>query len=242
MSGHSKWAQIKHKKAITDAKKGQVFSKISREIMIAAKSGGPNPETNSGLRTAMERAREQGLPKDNIARAIARAAGTDATDNLQEFLYEATAPDGVLILMEGITDNKNRTLAEIKHLLSGLGGKLAEQGAVSWNFDKIGIIKIGNGADSLENKEALETAIIESGARDFYTAGDDWIIETEAVDLARVRKNFETGGIVIKSTRLDYKPKSPLALPESSQTQLLKLLDALAEQNDVQEVYTNIGD
>ncbi|MBI2640963.1 MAG: YebC/PmpR family DNA-binding transcriptional regulator [Candidatus Sungbacteria bacterium] len=148
MSGHSKWAQIKHKKAVTDAKKGQLFSKMVREITIAAKEGGPNPESNPRLRAAQDRARALGLPKDNMERAILRASGAGADMALQEFLYEAAAPGGVMILIEGITDNKNRTLAEIKKILSERDVKLVPQNSLLWNFKKVWT---GDGKDYLPN-------------------------------------------------------------------------------------------
>ncbi len=136
MSGHSRWSQVKHKKAITDAKKGQLFSKLVREITVAACSGGPNPESNPGLRAALARARSIGLPKDSIERAVARALGTEGDALLQEFLYEATAPGGLMILTEGITDNKNRSLSGVKQILAKHGAKLVPQNSLLWNFEK----------------------------------------------------------------------------------------------------------
>lgn len=136
MAGHSKWKQIKHKKAITDAKKGQLFSKMVREIMVAARIGGPSPDTNTRLRAAMERARERGLPKDNIERAIERASGEGEAGKLQEFLYEAIGPGGVYLLIEGITDNKNRTFAEIKRILAKHGARIVPPNSLLWNFEK----------------------------------------------------------------------------------------------------------
>lgn len=144
MSGHSKWAQIKHKKAITDAKKGNLFSKMVREITIAAKIGDPNPDANIRLKAAIERARAIGLPKDNIERAVAKAGGQGAGAELSEFLYEASAPGGVAMLIEGITDNKNRTINEIKHLLSKHDARLADPGSLLWNFEKIWTVNSGH--------------------------------------------------------------------------------------------------
>lgn len=137
MSGHSKWSQIKHKKAVTDAKKGQLFSKLVKEIMVAARSGAPDPNTNGRLRTAMERAKTQGLPKDNIDRAIERAKGGSEAQNLQEFLYEVIGPEGIYLLIDGITDNNNRTLAEVKRILGRHEVKLVPTNSILWNFEKI---------------------------------------------------------------------------------------------------------
>lgn len=137
MSGHSKWSQIRHKKALTDAKKGQLFSKLVREVMIAARTGGGDPNINSRLRTAMERAKQNGLPKDNIERAVERAKGSSDAQNLQEFLYEVIGPSGTFILIDGITDNNNRTLAEIKQILGKHGVKLVPANSILWNFEKI---------------------------------------------------------------------------------------------------------
>ena len=240
MSGHSKWAQIKHKKAITDAKKGQLFSKIVRGIALAARSGGPNPETNPGLRRALERAQAQGVPKDNLRRALARASGNDDAVNLQEFLYEATAPGGILILIEGITDNKNRTLTEIKQILTRYGGKLAAPGSVLWNFDKIGIIEVEAKAVSAESKENLEMAIIESGATDFQVLNGVWIVETNLSELESVRQKLEQQKIPVKNSGFDYKSKSPLELPAEDKSRIPKILDEVRDQNEVQEIYSNI--
>lgn len=137
MSGHSRWSQVKHKKAASDAKRGQLFSKLVREITMAVRSGGPDPDANPRLRSALERARSLGLPKENSERAILRASGGEGGASLQEFLYEATAPNGVQILVEGITDNKNRTLAEIRQTLAGHGAKLAPPNSLLWNFEKV---------------------------------------------------------------------------------------------------------
>lgn len=167
MAGHSKWIQIKHKKTINDARKGQLFSKLVREIMIAARNGGTLSETNTHLQRTIERARASGLPKENIERAIIRASGEEKGRELQEFLYEATAPYGINMLIEGITDNKNRTLAGIRKLLRDHEAKLADPGSILWNFDKIGIIKLLPDDNPKKTKEELELETIEAGARDF---------------------------------------------------------------------------
>lgn len=241
MSGHSKWTQIKHQKSITDAKKGQLFSKLVREIMVAAREGGSNPETNSRLRQATERAQTQGLPKDNIERAISRALGTEEGKSLQEFLYEATAPGGVAIIIEGITDSKNRTTAEIKHILNKRGAKLAESGSLIWNFEKIGLVELSQDANIPKNLEEIELAIMESEARDFQFINKTWLVETDFVKLEKVRQKLESADLKIKEVYHDYKARSPLELNQAEKEGVEKLLDELSLHNDVQEIYTNIA-
>lgn len=240
MSGHSKWAQIKHKKATTDAKRGQLFSKMVKEITVAARSGGLTPETNSRLKTAIERARAIGLPKENMERAISRASGGEDAPSLQEFLYEAMAPHGVYIIIEGITDNKNRTLAEIKHILSECGGRLAEQGSLIWNFEKIGLIKIFLEENSVKTGEEIELAIIESGAKDFQKKDDFFEVETEFQEIEKIRKELEKREIKIKEVGYDYRSKSFLGLSDQEKITTEIITEKLFEHDDVQEIYTNI--
>lgn len=242
MSGHSKWAQIKHKKAATDAKKGQLFSKIVREIMVAVRAGGVLPETNSRLKTAIERARASGLPKENMERAIERASGGgDAASSLHEFLYEATAPGGVAILIEGITDSKNRSLAEIKHILSENGGRLAERGSLLWNFEKIGTLEISKNSDDSKTEEEVELEIIESGARDLQKTSDGWIVEIEFQEVEKIRKELEKRNLSIKNSAHDYKVKTPVKVNSETKKIVEAILDKLSDHDDVQEVYTNLA-
>jgi len=239
MSGHSKWHQIRHKKALTDAKRGQLFSKLVKEIMIAVKSGGPSPDTNARLRSALERARTEGLPKVNMERAISRASGGGDASSLQEFLYEASAGGGIAILIEGITDNKNRTIAEIKKILNEYGARLAESGSLSWNFEKIGTIQFNSLENQNYSSEDLENIIIESGAQNFKTEQEIWIVETVFAELERVRSELERHGIKVREVGHDYKPKTTMDPPADSRPALENLLDALTEHDDVQEVYAN---
>lgn len=244
MSGHSKWAQIKHKKAITDVKKGKIFSRLVREIMVAARTGtgGASPESNVRLRAAIERARIEGVPKDNIERAVSRGGGTSAGQEFKEFLYEATGPGGVAILIEGITDSTNRTVGEIKHILSKHGGRLAEPGSLSWNFEKIGILEVIAEQNPDKQKEEMDTALIESGARDFTALDDEWIIETDFAQREYVRKELESKGVAVKESSHDYKPASTITLDPSDATAAETLLDILTDHDDVQEIYTNLED
>lgn len=241
MAGHSKWKQIKHKKAVTDAKKSQLFSKVAREIMVAARAGGTSAETNIRLRTALERARGVGLPKDNIERAIERAAGAGDDAKLQEFLYEASAPGGVLILIEGITDSINRSIAEIKHILSGHGAKLAGPGSVAWNFDKIGILVISAEANPRKTGDDLELLIIDAGASDARREEATFFVETEYTRRDAVRSRLEGAGVVVGEIGHDYKPKNTVELEEKLRGSMNSLLDDLLAHDDVQEVYTNLA-
>lgn len=276
MAGHSKWTQIKHKKTISDARKGQLFSKLVHEIMIAARSGGTLPETNTRLQRTIERARAYGLPKENIERAIIRTSGEEEGQELQEFLYEATVAGGVNMLIEGITDNKNRTLAEIRKLLRGHEAKLADPGSILWNFEKIGIIELLPDDNPEKSKEELELGAIEAGARDFIyqvktpstlqtvqgkIAGEEhnapigWplgarsnevytndvlIIETGFTDLEKVRSALEKNGIKVKETGHDYKPRMTAILKSGEKENMEKLINALLEYDNIQDVYTNL--
>lgn len=238
MAGHSKWKQIKHKKATSDAKRGQLFSKLVKEIMIAVRLGGPLPENNIRLRTSVERSRAAGLPKDNVERAIERASGMGNDDKLQEFLYEATVPGGVHILVEGVTDNKNRTLSEIRHIIMERGGKMAESGSLIWNFEKIGTLKVSRPQE--KSREEAELAFIDAGADNFTESEDGWFLETKFSALDRVREELEQKGIRLQESGHDYKPRMSLVLSKEERESIEPLLDELSEHDDVQEVYTNL--
>lgn len=240
MSGHSKWSQIKHKKAITDVKKGKIFSKLVREIMIAAKVGGVAPESNVRLRAAIERAKAQGVAKDNIERAITRGSGSAQGQEFKEFLYGATGPGGIAILIEGITDSTNRTVSEIKHLLNEHGGKFAEPGSMQWNFQKVGMLEVRGDENNQKTKQEIELAFIESGARDFSFADNEWIVETESSQRESVRKQLEEKAIVIASSRHNYKPGNMIILDPATLARAEALLNLLTNHDDVQEVYTNV--
>ena len=240
MSGHSKWAQIKHKKASVDAKRGREFSKFIQEIMVAARTGGPNEDANPRLRAAIERARSLGLPKDNIERAVARATGSGDDTKLEEFLYEATAPNGLFVLIEGITDNKNRTLAEIKKILTGGNAKLADPGSVLWNFEKIGSFEVSRADNPGKNPEHIENSIIESGAQDMLSLDETWIVETKFEECESVRKALEGRGVKINTAGHDYKARATVMLEAAAKKSFEQLLDSLTGLDDVQEVYTNL--
>lgn len=240
MAGHSKWAQIKHKKGITDAKRGKLFSKLVKEVTVAAQSGIPDPAHNVRLRSAIERARGLGLPKDNIDRAVVRAQGATETAQLHEFLYEITLPGGIQLIVEGITDNKNRALAEIKHLVLEYGGRMAEPGSLLWNFERVGTIIIPKQGGISDAPEEAELVFIDAGARDVLSSETSWIVEAEFSSLEETRRRIEQRGIVIQETRYSYRPKSLVTVPADSSASVASLREKLLEQDDVQSVFTNI--
>lgn len=213
-----------------------------KEITVAARSGGVNSETNPRLRQALERAKFMGLPKENRERAIFKASGGEEGTMLQEFLYEATYPGGIMILVEGISDNKNRTLAEIKHLLGERGAKLADPGSLAWNFDKMGAIEIAPEDNRHIKSDELELAIIEAGARDFKKIDTALLVEADFEKKDEVRKKLEKVGIKIKESYYYYKPRAPVDLSEKELEAAESLLDAISNHDDVQEVYTNLAE
>ncbi len=242
MSGHSHAKTIKHQKNITDQKRGQVFSKMARVISVAVKEGGPNPETNSKLRLAFEMAKECNMPKENVEKAIKRATGGEGEEKLEEVLFEAYGPGGIAVIIGGITDNKNRTLGEIKQILNQYGGKLVGEGSVKWMFEHKGCITVDSKlqTENLQNKEILELTAIEAGAQDIYWDNDSLDIYTKMEDVEKVRKNLEEKGIKIFSTSLDWTPKEEVSLGEKQKETAQKLFDALDESDSVQEIYSNL--
>jgi len=242
MSGHSHARTIRHQKNITDQKRGQMFSKMARVISIAVKEGGANPETNNKLKVAMEQAKQFNMPKENIERAIKQATGGEEVANLVEVVFEAYGPGGIAILIEGITNNKNRTLGEIKQILSGNGGKLANEGSVRWLFERKGCITINPNDQTpvLNSRESLELKAIESGAEDIYWHRDLLDVYTQPEDLEKVKKNLEGKEIKIDSASLDWVAKEEIPLPEKEKTACQKLFEVLDENDAVQEIYSNM--
>lgn len=243
MSGHSHFSTIKRKKEITDAKRGKVFSKLARQILIAAKEKGGDIETNSSLRMIIEKAKGLNMPKDNIERAIKKGTGELEGEKLEEILYEAYGPGGIAIIIEGITDNKNRTLLEIKQILNSTQGKLANSGSVKWMFERKGSIALNKEQDA--GKDDLEMRVIEAGAQDF-----SWIeqedgkyleIYTKIEDLEIVKKQLEEQGIKIDSTSLDWDAKELVQINEKQKNTAEKLFEELDENDAVQEIYSNLA-
>jgi YebC/PmpR family DNA-binding regulatory protein len=237
MSGHSKWAGIKHKKAITDAKKGAVFTKMAREITVAAKESGGDPGSNFRLRLAMQRARDVNMPADNIDRAIKRGTGESGGAQYEELRYEGYGPGGVAIMVDALTDNRNRTASEIRSIFTRHGGSIAEQGAVGWIFKRNGAIVVdpaGKDADEF----ALET--IELGASDVRVEDGQLEVETEPEDLERVRDGIEAQGGKIVSAEVTMIPSTTVPVEDEGEAaKLLRLMEALEDSDDAQQVYAN---
>jgi YebC/PmpR family DNA-binding regulatory protein len=236
MSGHSKWASIKHKKAIVDARKGQHFTKLARAITVAAREGGGDPEGNSSLALAVQKARDASMPKDNIERAIAKGIGVGAdADQIETVVYEGYGPGGVALLIEALTDNRNRTGADVRHVLSKHGGSLGQPGSVSYLFDKVGLIVV----DGARYGEDDLIAAIDAGALDISRDEDVFEVITEPTDLVAVRDALTESGVDIDSAELVHRPKSRVPLEEADATKLLRLIDALDELDDVSSVDAN---
>jgi YebC/PmpR family DNA-binding regulatory protein len=241
MSRHSHWATVKGKKEIADKKRGQSFSKILRMISVAAKEGG-DPETNSKLLLAMERAKEFNMPKETIERAIKRGAGELKGQMLEEFVYEAYGPGKIAILIEGITDNKNRAINEIKKILEANNGKLVASGSVKWMFGRKGCITIDSELqnEDLRDKEKLELKAIEAGAEDIDWRNNLLNIYTKSEDLEKVKNNLENQGMKIESASLDWVAKEGKEVDEEDKIACQKLFEALDESDEVQEIYSNL--
>jgi YebC/PmpR family DNA-binding regulatory protein len=236
MAGHSKWAGIKHKKAIVDARRGKLFTKLARAITIAAREGGGDPEANSALGLAVQKARDASMPKDNIERAIAKGTGEGGdVDALQSVLYEGYGPGGVALLIEALTDNRNRTSAEMRHLLAKFGGNLGEPGSVAYLFDKRGLVVVD--AERYGEDDLLPA--IEAGALDVALDDDVFEILTEPQDLAAVRAALEAAGIELEGADVSQHPKSRVPVDEETATRLVRLIEALEDNDDVGEVHAN---
>ena len=238
MSGHSKWSSIKHKKGAADAKRGQLFSKLSRAIIVAAKEGGPDPEGNLALQNAIEKARSYSMPKDNIERAIAKGSGADADGSTYEtVVYEGYGPEGVAVLVEALTDNRNRTASEVRHAFTKHGGNLGTTGAVAWQFERRGVVVVAaEGAD--EDEVVLVAA--EAGADDVSLDGSSFVVTGAPESLTPVRQALETAGFVVESVELAMVPKSTVAVSdESTARRIVNLVEGLEDTEDVQDVYAN---
>ena len=237
MSGHSKWAQIKRQKATADARRGQVFTKLGREITVAARQGGPDPEANFRLRLAIQKAREANMPMENIERAIKRGAGGSDATALEEIVYEGYGPGGAAILVEAMTDNRNRTAAEVRSIFTRAGGNLGETGCVGWLFDARGVVTVdATGQDADE----ITLQAIDIGAQDVLTVDSTVDIYTDPTEVEAVRRGLERQGIKVTSAEAEMVPKTTIQLTEEDTIKVLKLMDRLEELDDVQKVYTNV--
>ena len=240
MSGHSHAKTIKHQKDITDQKRGKVFSKMARLITIAAKEKGGNPETNSALKIAMGKAKEFNMPKDNIERAIKRGTGELAGEKLESVLFEAYGPGGIAIIIEGITDNKNRTLGEIKQILNQNNGKLADSGSVKWMFERKGYVAINTNNQDSKIKEELEITAIEAGAEDIYWNNDILDIYTKPEEIEKIKKILEEKGIQLEPSTLDWVAKEEIEVDQKTKDACQKFFELLDENDAIQEIYSNL--
>jgi len=236
MSGHSKWATIKHKKGAADAKRGKLFSKLSRAITVAAREGGVDPAMNTALANAIEKAKSYSMPKDNIERAIQRGGGGAEGANFESIVYEGYGPAGVAIIVEVLTDNKNRSAAEVRNIFSKHGGQLAQPGAVAWVFERRGSIVVDAGKF---DEDTVMTAAIEAGADDVVHDGDQFEILTQPAEFAAVRDGVAAAGIEIEQAELTMVPKNTVKLEENDARKTMKIVDALEDSDDVQEVFAN---
>ncbi len=238
MSGHSKWSSIKHKKGVADARRGKLFSKLSRALIVAAREGGPDPGANLALQNAIEKARSYSMPKDNIERAIARGSGADSdAQAFEQVLYEGYGPSGVAVIVEALTDNRNRTAADVRAAFSKHDGNLGGSGSVAWLFERRGVILVD--AERADEDDVM-LAAAEGGADDVALEGSSFRVTSAPEDLSAVREAIEAAGMEVDSAELTMVPKTTVSLEdESSARKTLRLIDALEEYDDVQEVYSN---
>jgi YebC/PmpR family DNA-binding regulatory protein len=236
MSGHSKWSSIKHQKGAKDAKRGALFTKLARAIQVAAKEGGGDPEGNAALANAIQKAKDQSMPKDNIERAIAKGTGADSdADAFETVVYEGYGPSGVAFLVEALTDNRNRTGSEVRHIFSKQGGSLGEPGSVAWQFEKKGIVLV----DAERYSEDDLMTAIDAGAEDVVQDENVWEIVTGPGDLQAVREALEGEGVDIQNAELTMRPTTTVDLDEDAARKVLRLIEALDDQDDVNAVHAN---
>jgi len=239
MSGHSKWSSIKHKKGAADAKRGKLFSKLSRAIIVAAREGGADPAANLALQNAIEKARSYSMPKDNIERAIAKGSGADTEGtSFDTVVYEGYGPEGVAVLVEALTDNRNRTASDVRNAFSKHGGNLGTTGAVAWQFERRGVVLAASkGAD----EEELLLAAADAGADDVELEGSSFVISSPPEALSAVRQAVEAAGFTVESAELAMVPKATVAISdEAIARKVLRLVEGLEESDDVQDVYVNV--
>ncbi len=237
MSGHSKWSTIKRKKGAADAKRGQLFTKLAREITVAARTGLPDPDANARLRIAVQKARAESMPKENIDRAIARAVGENSAEQYEELYYEGYGPGGTAIMIQTMTDNRNRTVGELRSTLTRSGGTLGESGSVGWMFDQTGVITFSLGD---QDEDDVAMAAIEAGAADF--AVEDGVVEiyTESSDLHKVAEALTAAGYEYENAELIMKPQTLLQPDPDQAVKVIRLLEKLEDLDDVQSVYSNL--
>jgi YebC/PmpR family DNA-binding regulatory protein len=237
MAGHSKWKNIRLHKGKADVERGKIFGKLARELTIAAKLGGGNPDSNPRLRLAVEKARENSMPADNIKRAIQKGTGELASESYEEITYEGYGPGGVAVLVEAATDNRNRTVADVRHLFSRFGGSLGESGSVAWQFTRQGVITVP--VDGDYDEDSVMEAALEAGADDLQRTGDSFAISTPVEELATVREALAAQNFTIESAEIEMVPQTMVQLEGEHARKALKLVDALEDHDDVQSVSAN---
>ncbi|MDQ3194565.1 MAG: YebC/PmpR family DNA-binding transcriptional regulator [Bacteroidota bacterium] len=236
MSGHSKWATIKRKKAATDSARGKVFTKIIKEITISARDGGGDPDANPRLRLAIQTAKGSNMPQDNITRAIKKGTGELEGVKYDEITYEGYAPSGIAMIIESVTDNKNRTVAELRHIISKTNGNLGESGSVAWMFERKGVVNVEK---ENVNEDELMEIILDAGADDLKSEGDYFEVITSIENFEKVRKAIEDKSYKLEGASLQYIAKDLIAVDGKSSEEVIRCIDALEENDDVQNVYTN---
>ncbi|MFP4314869.1 MAG: YebC/PmpR family DNA-binding transcriptional regulator [Desulfovibrionales bacterium] len=236
MAGHSKWKNIQHRKGRQDAKKGKVFTKVTKELVLAAKNGGGDPTSNARLRAAIEAAKAVNLPKDKIDTAIKKGTGELAAESIEEVLYEGYGPGGVALLIDAATDNRNRTVAEIRHILSRNNGSMGESGCVAWMFDKRGVLTFDKAKYSED--QLLEIGL-EAGAEDVIDNGDEWEIRSEPEVFSELKQAYEQAGIEVTGEELSMIPQTTIEVDRETGEKLLRLYETLDDHDDVQNVYAN---
>lgn len=238
MSGHSKWNNIKNKKEKSDSQRGKVFTKLGREILVAVKEGGPDPSANSKLKDVIAKCKANNMPNDNIERSIKKAAGDGNLNNYEDVVYEGYGPNGVAIIIEAMTDNRNRTAADVRHVLDKFGGNLGTTGSVSWMFDKKGIIVIERTATKL-NEEELMMEALEAGADNFESDDEFYEITTKPEDFSNVREYFESKGIEFIDADVKMVPQNYMSLDEEAARKMGLIIEKMEELDDVQEIWHN---
>ncbi len=237
MSGHSKWSTIKRKKGAADSKRGAIFGKLAKEITVSARMGGPDPDGNPRLRAAVTAARAENMPKDNILRAIRKGSGEGGASSLEELVLEGYAPGGVAVMVESLTDNKNRTIADVRHLMTKYGGNLGEPGCVAWMFDKKGVIVFNR--EGIKEDELMEAAL-ESGAEDLQGDQSQFEVLTDPADFVEIKEALEARGFTPILAELQLRPKTTVLIDEEKPAQqVIKLVEMLEEHDDVSNVFAN---
>lgn len=236
MSGHNKWSTIKHKKGKADAKRGKIFSKLVKEITVAARIGGGDPEGNPRLRQAIDKAKAESMPKDNIDRAVKKGTGEGGESQYEQIQYEGRGPGGVAVLVDVLTDNRNRTVAEVRHAFSKNNGTLEKTGSVSYLFDHKGYLTVPLAA---ADEDRIMELALEAGAEDVKSSGDQWEVTTAPGDFYAVRDGLEKAGLAVESSELTMFPKTTVKVEGKQAEQILRLVEMLEDNDDVQNVYAN---